>query len=123
MRENGQPQPPAIVVFGAGAGAIEREVLAGIEEEGVPYSVVPQPMDTPGMPAAELAVRAARRSPLQVGVGIGATGQVWIHHAKLAEPLPDLGSHGAADAATARALGHDAARMVVGVPFTSAIHQ
>jgi len=112
-----------IVVISAGTGPVEREVLAGIEEEGVPYSVVHQPAATTNMPAAELADLAARRSPLQVGVGIGATGQVWVHHAKLAEPLPDLGSHGAADAATARALGHDAARLVVGVPLISASHQ
>ncbi|MFN3002717.1 glycerol dehydratase reactivase beta/small subunit family protein [Mycolicibacterium wolinskyi] len=114
-RSGGQPDRPAIVVVsGAGGGAIEREVLAGIEEEGVPYSLLPAGSDAA---AADLARQAAMRSPLRVGIGLDVTGGVCVHHDQLADVLPDLSSGGAADAGTARTLGHNAARIVVGLPL------
>ncbi len=39
MLEGGQPEPPAILVISSKTGPIENEVLAGIEEEGVPCVV------------------------------------------------------------------------------------
>ncbi|MCV7288454.1 glycerol dehydratase reactivase beta/small subunit family protein [Mycolicibacterium wolinskyi] len=103
-----------VVLSAAGGGVIEREVLAGIEEEGVPHSLLPAGLDAV---AADLARHASARSPLRVGVGLDATGEVCVHHEQLAEPLPDLGSGGTADAETARTLGHNAARIVVGLPL------
>lgn len=115
VRSGGQPDRPAIVVVSAaGGGRIEREVLAGIEEEGVPYSLLPA---DPDVPAADLARQAALRSPLRVGIGLDARGEVCIHHDQLADPLPELGSGGTAAAGTARTLGHNAARIVVGLPL------
>ena len=120
MRGSSQPEPPVIVVLGAGAEAIRREVLAGIEEEGVPYRVdPPQPPDT-DTSARDLAMRAAQRSPLQVGVGIGAGGDACVHHAQLAEYLSELAIVGG-DLGAARALGHNAARIVVGLPLKPTI--
>lgn len=112
MRSGGQPDRPVIVVLTAG-GAVEREVLAGIEEEGVPYSVLTTDSDAT---ASDLARQAALRSPLRVGVGIDGRGDVCVHHDQLADPLPELSS-GAADAELARLLGHNAARIVVGLPL------
>jgi hypothetical protein len=100
---------PAIVVRCAGPDAVLRAVLAGIEEEGVPASVVPDAGDTVAM-----AHRAACESPLGVGVGIGATGAVCVHHAKLDPASPPLYSE---DADAGRHLGHNAARIVTVIPL------
>jgi hypothetical protein len=113
VREGGQPDRPVIVVLSSGGGTVEREVLAGIEEEGVPYTVLPGEADAT---AQDLARAAALRSPLRVGVGVGVRGDVWVHHDMLTEPLPELGC-GSADGAAARILGHNAARIVVGLPL------
>lgn len=115
MRDGGQPGPPVIVVLSAGDGPLLREVLAGIEEEGVPYSVHADP-DTAVVTATDLARRAALRSPLHVGVGVGPSGDVCVHHDKLAEPVPELGA-ATANLDIARTLGHNAARIVVGLPL------
>ncbi|WP_449560640.1 glycerol dehydratase reactivase beta/small subunit family protein [Mycolicibacterium mageritense] len=112
--DSGRPERPAIVIVSAAGGAAEREVAAGIEEEGVPYVVHRDEID---VSAIDLARSAALRSPLGVGVGVDARGEVWVHHAKLAEPLVELGSGGVADTDVARMLGHHAARMVVGLPL------
>jgi hypothetical protein len=114
VHSGGHPDRPAIVVLSAGSRVIERDVLAGIEEEGVPYLLVPSDA---GVAAAELARRAALRSPLNVGVGVGAAGEVCIQHAKLSDPLPELSSGEGSDAGARRVLGHNAARIVVGVPL------
>lgn len=103
-----------IVVLSAASGEVERELLAGIEEEGVPYSVAPA---GPGADTAELARRAAMASPLRVGVAIGPGGDICVQHAQLSDPLPEMSSGVRPDAATARMLGHNAARIVVGLPL------
>jgi hypothetical protein len=112
--EGGQAEKPAILVFSCVGGQVEREVLAGIEEEGVP-SVVERPRRR--VEADALARQAAGRSSLSVGVGIDADGRVCVQHDKLAEPLPELTSTGAAEPHVARILGHNAARIVVGIPL------
>ncbi|AKS35631.1 pduH protein [Mycolicibacterium goodii] len=94
--------------------AVTRDVLAGMEEEGVPYTL--ETVADSGS-APELARQAAMRSPLQVGVGMGASGVVCVHHNMLVDPLPELSSAGPADRDTARMLGHNAARIVVGLPL------
>lgn len=116
MREGGQPEKPAILVLSCGDGPVERAVLAGIEEEGVP-AVVERPRRPDA--ASDLAIAAAGRSSLSVGVGIDADGRVCVQHDKLPAPLPDLVSAGPADTVVARILGHDAARIVVGIPLRS----
>lgn len=117
--EGGQPDKPAILVLsGGGAGEIEREVLAGIEEEGVPYVVeTPTGDDAAPADARALAQRAAGRSSLSVGVGIDERGRVCVQHQKLADQLSVLSSSGAAGPSWARTLGHNAARIVVGIPL------
>ena len=114
MLEGGQPEKPAILVLSCVAGPVESEVLAGMEEEGVP-SVVERPRHDAD--AVALARSAAGRSSLGVGVGIDADGRVCVHHDKLADPLPELCSPGVAEPDVARILGHNAARVVVGIPL------
>jgi len=114
--EGSQPEKPAILVLSCGRESIENEVLAGIEEEGVP-SLVERPGG--GADAQTLARLAAGRSSLSVGVGIDDHGWVCVQHDKLAEPLPELRSAASADPRAARVLGHNAARIVVGIPLRS----
>lgn len=114
MLEGGQPEKPAILVLSAVDGAVESAVLAGIEEEGVPSLVERTAGDDD---ARALARRAANRSSLSVGVGIDGLGRVCVQHEKLPEPPAALVTEGLADVETARTLGHNAARIVVGIPL------
>jgi hypothetical protein len=112
---------PAVVVWCAPAlrnRRCVRELTAGMEEEGVPYRVedggggdVVEPHAVLG--AVELAFAAAQASGLDVGVGVDAEGNVCVHHARLPPAMPAL----TGPASQARTIGHNAARLVVGVPF------
>ncbi|GAA4203352.1 hypothetical protein GCM10022252_60880 [Streptosporangium oxazolinicum] len=111
---------PAVVVFrhpDRGNRHPLREIAAGLEEEGVPYRVEDGPAaDTRDMAdrdARELAFAAALESTLDVGVGLDAAGNICVHHAKLPPDAPAV----AGTASDARVMGHNAARLVVGVPF------
>ncbi len=114
MLEGGQPEKPAILVLSAAESTTEIEVLAGIEEEGVPYVLE---RTTGDRSAVELARRAAEMSSLEVGVGADRTGRVAVMHAKLPGSVAGLFSEGPATPAVARVTGHNAARIVVGVPL------
>ncbi|MCP3812019.1 glycerol dehydratase reactivase beta/small subunit family protein [Mycobacteriaceae bacterium Msp059] len=46
-----------------------------------------------------------------------SSGEVCVQHAKLSDPLPELSSGSNPDAAAGRVLGHNAARIVVGLPL------
>jgi len=116
MLEGGQPEKPAILVLSAAEAGTETEVLAGIEEEGVPYILERATSD---QSAVELARRAAQRSSLEVGVGADHEGRVAIMHAKLPESVAGLFSETRATPAVARVAGHNAARIVVGIPLRS----
>lgn len=115
MLDGGQPDKPAILLLSSLAGLIEDEVLAGMEEEGVPY-IVERPAGAAD-DAGALARLAAVRSSLSVGVGIDERGRVCVQHEKLGDPPAGLCTQGAADPVAARTLGHNAARIVVGIPL------
>ncbi|WP_159233521.1 glycerol dehydratase reactivase beta/small subunit family protein [Mycolicibacterium vanbaalenii] len=114
MADGGQPDRPAILVLSCTRGPVEREVLAGIEEEGVPFVVE----RCGGAEDANiLGRRAAGRSTLGVGVGIDGHGRVSVRHQKLAESPSGLSTDEVTDPQAARTLGHNAARLVVGIPL------
>jgi Dehydratase medium subunit len=114
-RRGSQPQRPVIMVFTGGVVSSAREVLAGIEEEGVPYTAQSAADAHSHEAAADLAIRAAAQSPLQVGVGVGASGDACVCHARLAHPVFEVAA-GVVGAAM-RTLGHNAARIVAGLPL------
>lgn len=120
MLEGGQPEKPAILVLSCAGGPVENEVLAGIEEEGVPC-VVERPRDSTDAgataDAAVLGRLAAARSSLNVGVGIDEHGRVSVQHEMLAQAPSGLATAETADLRSARMLGHNAARIVVGIPL------
>lgn len=108
-----------------------REITAGLEEEGVPYRIengrtgdavengragdAVENGRTGG--ARELAFAAARASTLGVGVGVDAAGNICVHHAKLPPDAPALAGTASDARGIARTMGHNAARLVVGIPF------
>lgn len=88
-----------------------REVCAGLEEEGVPYRV--EGYEGENGCAVRLAAIAAGRSPLQVGIGLGSSGELAVHHEKLHNRPPylqDVWQNG-------RILGKNAGRLVKGLPL------
>ncbi len=95
--------------------SLVRQVLLGLEEESVPAEVVEWEQ---GRTAEELAHEAAARSPLGVGVGIGKDAWVVVHHRRLRKSSPLFRVHGrTCPADMVRDAGHNAARLVKGVPF------
>jgi hypothetical protein len=106
-------ETPRVLVLAAGPEALLREICAGIEEEGVPFEVLRADSGTAG----NLAEEAARRSPLEVGVGLDRSGVISVHHSKLPAGKPVSRNENPTRQAARRA-GHDAARIVTGVPLT-----
>ncbi len=115
MGEKSPREMPMIVVVSRGAHSMLREVTAGIEEEGVPYSLSDAPIDVVG--AVALAYFAACLSRLEVGVGIDGDGRVCIHHVTRRPTDPVAVSAVPGDLSTARQLAHNAARIVLGFPL------
>lgn len=90
-----------------------REIVLGIEEEGLPYSVEAKDQyDT----AKELAYKAAEASHLGVGIGI-TDKQIAIHTNKLKEDQPLFCVRMTDDEEVLRAMGANAARLIKRMPF------
>jgi len=117
MRDGGQPEPPTIVVLTAAGIDAEsaplRQLLAGIEEESVPYEVLTA--DPAG--ASELATAAAERSSLEVGIGVASDGSLAVTHRTLPDEAPLAVAPAPVADEVARRLGRAAARVVVGLPL------
>ncbi len=117
MRDGGQPVPPTVVVMSAHRGdpdsAPLRQLLAGIEEEGVPHEVV----SVDSSSAGALATEAALRSTLAVGVGVAFDGTVAVTHRTLPAEQPVLVVPSQAADGVVRSAGRTAARIVVGLPL------
>ncbi|MBC7106153.1 MAG: glycerol dehydratase reactivase beta/small subunit family protein [Firmicutes bacterium] len=96
----------------AAAGGILGEVLAGLEEEGVPWEV-----EVAGGEPVALAHRAAARSGLRVGLAVTAEGTVVLHHAQLPPGRPIQHVPGADHPARARLAGRNAGRLAKGLPL------
>jgi ParB-like chromosome segregation protein Spo0J len=106
---------PAVVVLSHPHPANRRclrEIGAGLEEEGVPFRV--ENIED-RCAARELAFAAALASGLDVGVGVDAAGNMCVHHAKLPPDAPAMAGPAARD------IGHNAARLVIGIPFKARI--
>lgn len=104
-------RPAVVVLHQVCPDSCLRELTAGMEEEGVPFRVEEAEAAAGG--AAELAHAAAHASTLDVGIGVDAAGHICVHHAKLPPDAPALNG----PPRHARSLGHNAARLVTGIPF------
>lgn len=95
-----------------GCEAKLREIQAGVEEEGVPCSLV----SSVAADAVHLAYKGAHASPLGVGIGIGPD-SLCVHYQKLPENQPLFVLTGEGSQAMWRNFGYNAARLVKGLPF------
>jgi len=89
-----------------------RELQAGMEEEGVPYSL----LDGSPADALSLAYKGAQASLLGVGVGISPVAMC-IHYQKMPEGQPLFILEGQGTLPEWRYFGYNAARLVKGLPF------
>ena len=112
---------PAIVIAAIdGCDGLWREVLLGIEEEGIPFVLQPRTGgDLQHHPAGDVvdsAWQAARSSPLLVGIACDRHTLV-VHYKNLpaSAPLFTLMHH--QDSQAHRNTGNNAARLVKGIPF------
>jgi predicted O-methyltransferase YrrM len=113
-RRGEEPDGPAIRIArlpGAPDAAL-RELLAGVEEEGVPALVA----DDDGRALTAAAHAAAAASTLRVGVAVGPQAAC-ATLSRLPEDAPLLRRE-RPDADALRRLGQDAARLVKTVPLT-----
>lgn len=110
---------PTVVLIAAAEHPALREVLAGLEEQGVPGEVrgLPDPRGSSERRADALAAEAASESSLGVGVGLAADGSVAVTHRTLPVNHPVDSGAGPVSAEDARRLGGVAARVVVGLPL------
>ena len=85
--------PPGVRLFydprGHHAGAIN-ELCWGLEEQGVPCQTITY---DGGGDAAALGALAARSSPLRVGIGLSASGEIALTHADSDDHLRTLGAN------------------------------
>jgi hypothetical protein len=106
---------PAVLVIKApdAADEIIREILLGIEEEGIPATL----QEKQGASAVKLAKAAADASSLNVGIGASWV-EVAVHHRDLpaGNPLFLLNAE-KLTAVNLRCLGTNAARLVKGNPL------
>ncbi|TKI08049.1 glycerol dehydratase reactivase beta/small subunit family protein [Martelella alba] len=92
-----------------------RQLLLGMEEEGIPF-VIRRPDGV--LPLHAQAYEAAAASPLSVGIAIDARKAV-VHEPHLAvdKPLFVMEDYRGLPAEALRGLGGNAARLVKGLPF------
>ncbi len=115
MRMNYDAPKPEIKLLHGNKPALRcvvNQIIYGIEEEGLPYSIeINEELNS-----VELAYRGAELSHL--GVGIGVTEKdVVLHFIKLKENEPLFMIPSFSDEETLRALGSNAARIVKRMPF------
>nr|WP_318381119.1 glycerol dehydratase reactivase beta/small subunit family protein [uncultured Enterobacter sp.] len=107
------PEEPAIVITAIGECQAQwREVLWGMEEEGIPWRWRNQPDGE----VIACAWQAANHSPLLVGIACDAE-QLVIHYRNLPASAPLFTLTHLADNHARRCAGNNAARLVKGIPF------
>lgn len=112
-------QRPTLNIYYAGEkgshdyGMILEALIAGIEEEGIPYRVV----EHSNGDAISLGNRAALDSSLGVGIGIEKNLRIAVHYNKLPFETPLFCTDENPVFEEVRILGGNAAKLVKGYPF------
>ncbi len=96
------------------AGAIN-ELCWGLEEQGVPCQTITY---DGGGDAAALGALAARSSPLRVGIGLSASGEIALTHAQLPADAPLATGHVTDSDDHLRTLGANAGQLVKVLPLS-----
>lgn len=89
-----------------------KEILWGIEEEGIPYEIFPVDIEN----AVDSGYKASLESSLGVGIGVDEN-IIVLHYNKLKKDFPLFIIKRNSDSAKIRSLGANAARLVVKMPF------
>jgi len=98
---------------------ILREILYGIEEEGVPCDLrAAAPGESAGEDAAALAFRGAEESVPGVGIGLDGAGRLAVHFRQLPPDKPLFLVNVRREREKARLMASNAARLVKRLPFT-----
>lgn len=107
------PKPEIKVFYKKGAvpNDVISQVLLGIEEEGLPFTLEEKQYSS----ALELGYKAAEGSHL--GVGIGIADEVVLHFIKLKESAPIFRIASMNEEQNLRNIGANAARLVKRMPF------
>lgn len=108
---------PAITVYWQGplfTQQMMQQLAEGMEEEGIPYRFLEQ---TDTIDAIKLATQAAKNSQLEVGIGMGAQGDIAIQHRRLPDTEPLFQASWPHSPQELRILGGHAARLVKGLPL------
>ncbi|NLT16646.1 MAG: glycerol dehydratase [Clostridiales bacterium] len=110
-------RPPAIRIYVAhntGPEAGYLDMLYGIEEEGVPFELVPSDLTD----IRDLSFEAAVGSSLSVGLGVNVD-EVALHYDKLPRDMPLYIIDPEVDRRDMRNMGINAARLVKRMPFNT----
>lgn len=104
---------PAIVISTIGdCLSVWKEVLLGIEEEGIPFVIQNQATGD----VVQSAWQAARQSPLLVGISCNEETLV-VHYKNLPTSAPLFTLTYRQNSLDRRSTGNNAARLVKGIPF------
>lgn len=93
--------------------SIVDKISYGIEEEGIPFHI----KNDDCADYKVLATKASNESQLDVGIGIDASGNMCLHHAKLPDQYYLFDSKHMNDPKKLRDIGVNGARLVKGIPF------
>ena len=91
------------------------ELCWGLEEQGVPCQTITY---DGGGDAAALGALAARSSPLRVGIGLSASGEIALTHAQLPADAPLATGHVTDSDDHLRTLGANAGQLVKVLPLS-----
>lgn len=89
-----------------------RDLMLGIEEEGIPFEIYGMECND----AISLGYQASLESNLGVGLGVSKDNMV-LHYNKLDEDCPIYNISSKSNVEKIRALGSNAARLVIRMPF------
>lgn len=97
------------------SGETIRYLSQGIEEEGIPLRISQQTELTTSV--TDLAMDAAIRSMVEVGIGMDHAGKIVLHYKKLPQDKPLFTLQLPSSPHELRRFGCHAARLVKGLPF------
>lgn len=111
-----EQERPTVKIFsreGPRSAALLRQIVYGIEEEGIPYESVAYPSEED---VCGLAWDAARASQMEVGVGVDDE-FVALHYAKLEKARPLFKISARSGDEEVRVIGTNAGRLVKKLPL------
>lgn len=116
MKSKNSYSRPTIVIYASEKIQEEQnfnEIVWGIEEEGIPYSVC----SCDKRKSEDLSYEASTESAFEVGLGVGEDKIITLHHRKLKKSEPLFSLNLKSESYKIRIMGANAARLVKGIPL------